>query len=345
MGGTPWLVANDLNGIAVRVQNNVAATTRIAGAGSPLVREGTDILTIRGVISTPIYQLNYLDTTTFVANFGGNPNFGAITIQSISPTGVTQNLQPWADAKAAGRNEAIVLTSPADDTLYAVVRFDPVQSSVNIGAGTAQIVFQSQGETISDAYKALNLDGLNYPAPPSIAYAGILEEYRFYIRDESLDPTDPVTTLSPRLSRGRFYPGRNAAWDGDDTNREADIADNIYDLQVALAIDTSADGTIATPEPPAAADEWLFNATADDATEERWEGGPRAATPPPTPNIYYLRINTMAMTDRRDPKLSSPPLGLIEDHNYAGTIFNTRAEKLMFRRRLQQTVVDMRNLG
>ena len=51
---------------AVAIQDNVAADTyAVPGEAGSKVVEGTDVLSIRGVFTTPIYQINNADPTTF----------------------------------------------------------------------------------------------------------------------------------------------------------------------------------------------------------------------------------------------------------------------------------------
>jgi hypothetical protein len=63
--------------------------------------------------------------------------------------------------------------------------------------------------------------------------------------------------------------------------------------------------------------------------------------------LYYVRITTLARTDRLDPDYTSPPIEAIEDHVYnEPDLPADSASKLerSYRRRLLETVVDLRNL-
>ena len=56
-----------------------------------------------------------------------------------------------------------------------------------------------------------------------------------------------------------------------------DIADNMFDLQVALGIDLDNDGRINIDDGPAAAlaanaDEWRWNDLGDDPDDSAWDG-------------------------------------------------------------------------
>jgi type II secretory pathway pseudopilin PulG len=338
------LPADVFNGHALRVMNDVPADTLIAGNGTPEILEGTDVLTLRGVFSTPVYQRAYDDITTFTLD-PPDPNpplTGTVTLTNFTPTGVPQNLQPWADAKADNRPEAVLLVSALDDSIYGVVELNPQATVIN-GTPPTSVTLAFN---INSPYLGLNPNGAFSPVLRNTAYVGLLEEYRFYIREDFQDPGAPsATTLTPKLSRARVYPGTDTPWGtpgvaANAQNLRADIADNIHDLQLAVALDLDNDGTITEADPPADDDEWLFNAPDDDSTDETiwWPPGN------PEPRAYYLRVTALALTDRRDRTYSAPTLTLIEDHDYTSLPMNTDFSQRMFRRRLQQSIVDLRNL-
>ncbi|MGB5817024.1 MAG: hypothetical protein WBH75_20320, partial [Thermoanaerobaculia bacterium] len=64
--------------------------------------------------------------------------------------------------------------------------------------------------------------------------------------------------------------------------------------------------------------------------------------------LYYLRVNTLARTDRPDLDFVSEPLDLIEDRDWSEPDVpgsdQARRER-MHRRRLMQTTIDLRNLS
>ncbi|MGB5813706.1 MAG: hypothetical protein WBH75_19795, partial [Thermoanaerobaculia bacterium] len=64
--------------------------------------------------------------------------------------------------------------------------------------------------------------------------------------------------------------------------------------------------------------------------------------------LYYLRVNTLARTDRPDLDFVSEPLDLIEDRDWNEPAVpgsdQARRER-MHRRRLMQTTIDLRNLS
>jgi type II secretory pathway pseudopilin PulG len=327
------------NGVAVAFTDDVPADTMmIPGNNGTRVLEGTDVLTIRGIFSTPIYQANSTDPATLLLSPNPNaPDEGWLVLQNRSPTGVPQDLQPFVDVREAATPEALLLVSPLDDALFAVAEIDPGGTVVVTGAGgeptQVTIHFLVTGGANAAAFAALSRNGA-FPPSLRVAYAGILEEYRFYVREDHVVPTDRNSDLAPRLSRARFLPGTASVYQGIAANAAVDIADNIMDLQVALGVDRNNDRTIV--DDGTADDEWLGNNAGDLADLTRWQANPPA-------NLYYIRVSTLAQTDRRDPEYQGPLLTRLENRTY-GASFNTRTAR-MFRRRAVQTVIDLRNLA
>lgn len=306
-------------GPAVEVQNNVPAGTMIGGDPQASVVPSTDVLTVRGVLTTPFYQVNASSDGSIPSTGNGN-----ITVRATSPTGVTQNLQPLIDAINSGQPEGILLVSAADDAIHAVVELTGgTVSSDNVVLNLTT----TNGEHTSE-YLQLSPDGAYPAALTSVVALGILEEYQYYVRDG-----DPA----PRLSRARLYPRTGAAYAGAASNLRADVADNILDLQVALGIDR--DGTERIEDTQDENDDWLFNAPADDPTSALWND--------PSWPLYYLRITTLARTDRIDPRYVSPAIDAIEDRVYNEPEVPAQDDRLArsYRRRQLQTVVDLRNLS
>ena len=336
-------------GPAVSVTNNVASGVQIAGCNCANVIEGTDILTVRGVFSSPIYQLN---PASGEFQYDPTSGTGTVTVRSKSPTGVPQDLSAFEDRITDGVAESVLLVSPLADSIYAIVEMQPGGSSATQVAGVTEFVtlsFTTQGGNTAE-YLALSPGGVYPPELTTVAYVGILEELQFYVREERAIPGDPTSELAPRLSRAQVFPGTTVAYDNDTANLTGDLTDNILDLQVAIGVDTvpgigPADGVVTEGDgvdtTPTDSDEWLFNHPGDDPAEAKW-----ANTLANPSKLFYLRINTLARTDRPDTRYQAPPLALIEDKDYSSApfdVYNTRDER-MYRRRNIQTVVDLRNI-
>lgn len=337
MAGRGPLPAGSLpNGFAVDVRNNVPDGETIGGPGTPEVLAGTDVLTVRGVFDTPIYTVQPAAAGSFQLDGAGG---GTVTIQRQE--NILQDLAPLRDAIASGRPEALLLVSPESAALYAVVELDPGASNTG-SPDRVTVGFRTAGGTHTAGYGAFSPagGGVFPPNLTTVAFVGILEEYRFYVRDErGVDP-DGDPDLVPKLSRARVYPGTDAPWGDNLQSWQTDIADNILDVQVALGMDTPNDGcTLQADEVNCSIaesadgqnDDWLYNSDRDVAAG--WAGFP----------LHYIRLTTLARTDRRDLKYQAPVLVRLEDHDFSGSPLNARKERL-FRRRVLQTVIDMRNL-
>lgn len=339
MAGRGPLPAGSLpDGFAVAVRNNVPEGETIGGPGTPEVLAGTDVLTVRGVFDTPLYRIQPAAAGSFQLDGAGG---GTLTIRSQEPANVPQDLQPLRAAIDSGRPEALLLVSPENASLYAVVELAPGASNTG-NPDQVTVGFRITGGTHSAAYGAFSPAGPGVFPPnlTSVAFVGILEEYRFYVRDERGVAPDGGPELVPKLSRARVYPGTGSPWADSLQAWQTDIADNILDVQVALGMDSAVDGcTVLEDEVNCAIaesangqnDDWLYNSAQDGAAG--WAGLP----------LHYVRLTTLARTDRRDLKYRAPLLVRLEDHDFSGSALNDAKER-MFRRRVLQTVIDMRNL-
>jgi Tfp pilus assembly protein FimT len=350
-GGLPtWDGANRLpNGVALAVASNVPANTVIGGNANAPVLTGTDVITVRGVFETPIYQVNPAGGG-FVFNHETPDVPGTLTLASTTPSGAPQSLDAVRDAIAkvnggagggGSHPEALLLVSPLGQ--WAVVEIIPGSSFSTVGGEVTAAVLQFQvaGGDFSAQYGALSSAGSFPPTLQTVAYAGLLEEYQFYVREVRAIAGDAASDLMPELVRARLYPNTNVAWDRTAASLSEVIADNVLDLQVAFGIDLDGDGLIdeALASGDRATDEWLFNAVGDSLDPTHWNV-PGAAP------LYYLRLSTVVRTDRATAYFDDEPLGVIEDKDYSQAPFDTyNAEwQRRYHRRVLSTTVDLRNL-
>jgi type II secretory pathway pseudopilin PulG len=360
-GGLPVTAGPALPaGSGINVLNNAPANTYLVtgDTSSPKVLAGTDVLTLRGAFSTPIYEVPFADPTTFKLTGPGTPTpatatGGTVEICNQSPAGVTQDLTGLTaliDLATGGkvRKEALILVSPIDDGIYAVVQLDPstsTKTAVSCASGGVTLAFNcSAADPLVAQYRLL------YPAPAggnlnssltNVAFVGLLEEYRFYVREDHAIAGTDTSTLTPVLSRARFYPGTNQVYADDTSNLRQDIADGIVDLQIAFGIDANGDGQLTTdPAADPATDEWLGNSAGDT---------------PLTGGLKAIRISTLARTNRQDHDYLAPILAGLEDHVYSTTDINDPVNGYdsvnfqgsmarLYRHRVLQTVVNLRNL-
>jgi len=344
------------SGLALAVRDKVPAATHIGGPLSPLVLADSDTLTVRGVFSSSICQINSSDPASFtLVDPGTGPASGKVLVASKTPTGIDQSLKPLRDAIDAKVHEALILVSPRDASLYAVVELDP-DASDTANPDLLTVAFKIKGGAHTADYIKLSPGGVWSTDLTNAAFLGILEEYRFYVREEHAVAAKSSSDLTSKLSRARTFPGTDLPYRGagDDAavpddlhpNWKVDIADNIVDLQIALGFDAPPGGGAMTDDEDDAGsddtiaeaadgtnDDWLFNDT-QPITWANWNGQP----------LYYVRLTTLARTDRRDPQYQAPLLSRLENHDFSASNLNQRNER-MFRRRVLRTVIDMRNLG
>ncbi len=331
-------------GTALEVCNNAqldpaCARTEIAIGfeDSPEIVAGTDVLTVRGVFSAPLWQVNHTDPATFSVDTSGVETTGTLRITSVSHTGIAQPTAALIDALAADPPiaEPLLITSPLDDRIFAVVEIDPDTSDAS-DPDNVVLGFKYSGGVRTDGYQELT-GGAAFPAELTrVAFAGILEEYRYYIRAERAIPGDETSELRPRVSMARLYPNSEEPYGSSLQQLEMDIADNVVDLQVALGIDLDGDGAVA--DGAGAADEWLFNHAEDDADPALWNPAGR--------RLSYVRFSTLARTERPDRNYRSPALQAIEDHAYLEPAVPDPDQRVarMHRRRVLESTVELRNL-
>lgn len=341
----------ELEGVALGVRDNVQNNQLMFGTDEATrILPGTDVLTVRGVFG-PLYQVNVAGSATF-----DNPNAptrGTLKILDVTPGGAAQDLAPIKAAITTGTPEAILLAAAVSDSIQAVVELVPDPVSSRIEDHQVTIAFKISGGTRTDKYSQLSTGGAFQKSIENVAFAGILEEHRYYVREEHVIAGDLTSDLAPKLARAHFYPGTNDPYRDDASNAHIDLADNIVDLQVSLASDTTTGGSgyplLETAN--GTNDDWLFNNSADDPTDTTlWQ---KSA-------IQYVRVTTLARTDRRDPQYQAPlltdptdptnkvppviPNGRLEDHAYAATDPLNSRKSRMYRYQKLQTLIDLRNL-
>lgn len=292
--------------LAIGVRSNVAPGSRVAGPASPRLVTGTDVLTVRGVFSTPLLRGGPHERS------GGEAESRAVELHDPSPeTGVAQELAELAaaiEARGAER-ESLLLVSQLDESILTVVTTDLRAAQIaRVNGRVAGI-----GLTISAAGAPSTLAGGGLAAAlRGPVFVGILEEYRFFVREAFAAPGDPDSKLRPQLSVARFVPGTDQPWGGA-AGRFVDLADEVFDLQVALGIDADGDGSVtADPDDPRN-DEWLYDDPRDDPGAARWSR--------PAARLSRVRISAVtrfegsaaggltAVTDRLEDRRLEPLAG------------------------------------
>lgn len=391
MAGRGGLAGNNLAGNAattpaLTVRNNVGEDAAFpdrelligGGATVPNAVVGTDVLTLRGVFTNSVYQLNFTHPTGFT--FDAGTGAGTLVVGSRTPTGIPQDLRPLKEAWDEDVPEALLVVNAVNELTYAVVEFDPANSDFSAfpdpydvnAIFEITVGFKTTGGNAA-GYATLSPGGVlpNLDSPAfRPGFLGLLEEYRYYVREDPDLATRTPSEWRHKLSRARVFPGTETAYRDDDANLEEDIADNVFDLQVALGYDSSfQDGSsiegffaFDNEAPPAMgaddviwdasddADDWLFNGENDSDTLGNlpWSptGDPLAWTAEqPQPVLYYARVTTLGRATRPDRGFQAPVLDRVEDHLYPVDHALNTVEARLHRREILQSIIDLRNLG
>lgn len=221
MAGRGGLPAN----FAVQVRNNVAANTRLVPTDpTTAILEGTDTVTIRGVFSSSLYQVEYLNPATWTApNASGE---GSVVVLEKS-AGVPQNLADLKSKLKDKTGETLLLVTPFDTYAIAQIDEDDLEDESDF-EGTLDGLRLNFKAYAADAV----LGGDLTPSLQAIAYVGILEEYVFYVRDVAAGGAAwAAGDVTPKLARARMLPGQTLLYPG---NENFDIADGILDVQATL---------------------------------------------------------------------------------------------------------------
>jgi type II secretory pathway pseudopilin PulG len=359
-------------GIAIEVWNNVAAGTEIVPgwANSPIVATGTDVLIIRGVISNPLYfpqpqpggsnlfgGTRFMLTPLSAPGLPLNPSTGLPYTVWQPPEALLEaaGLGPGSPAPAA-HPEVLLAAAASDASLVQIFELNS-STTAEISPAPYELQVGIDGSVNLAAYRA-RLDayyvGRGVNPPPSISEAlhiGILEEYRIFVRRPAggfaPDGGTDAARDSPRLAMARVYPFTDIPHRNDPNNLSIDLAENIFDLQVAFGIDIDSNGRIDENPGNTNDDEWLLNHPQDVANPPVRGGSPVDWN---TRRLLFARVSTLAMTDRPDLSYLAPIQASLEDRTYLDSDSVTVEETVnddfqrRFRRRVLQTLIEMRTL-
>ena len=350
------------DGLALALTNNVGPNANIGDLTTPLVVDGTDVLTLRGVFSTPVYFIEPQQPL--------NPGSITVVLQQAPEIGVTQDLEilreVLTDAIAATppRPEAFILRDRFNSGAYAIYELDPTQTAPGSAGDTSLTIglilsTDDADQTYADEYGRMILgtsllqgsggtsmilpEGQSVQLPRVAGSIGLLEEYRFYVRQEYEVSGDPATRLKPVLSRARFYPGT------DDLHPDGsiDVSDGILDLQIALGVDLPPnDGRVADGFDAAGLavtedeDEVLYNHEDDDDGLLPLPGTRTWAVL--DAQVVFARVTTVAQAPLADRDFAGREVGVFEDHDLSDSTFNND-DNVKVRKRSLQTVMKLRN--
>lgn len=218
--------------------------TDLFGAAHP-VRNGTDVIEIRGVITTPLFALS-------LAGCGAcNGAASTIVIPATTPYQVSNNDSGQFGALSGALQSAsrlFVVSSQTSNTADG-------GSLYNVGS-----VAQLSGDpgwttqaTLAVNFQDANAASLDNPAPLPLdadVRGGVLDDIVYFI-----DDTDPD---HPGLARGQLRTFSPRKFD------VTPIAEDIEDLQIAYGVDTNGDGAVGSPVGQTPGDdEWYPNVASE----------------------------------------------------------------------------------
>jgi prepilin-type N-terminal cleavage/methylation domain-containing protein len=336
---------------ALEVRNNVTAANRridLGGTTAPAVNAvlGTDVLTVRGSFTNPIYWLNY---GPGAAPF--NAATRTILVSKEDPSGIDRTARLAPLLGAAG--QALLVVSGLDSAVYGVALINAVND-----IGTDLQITYFDGSQPGDPPLAQQMARLSngpgggvFPPLTKVSHVALLEEYRYFVREAN----DIDGNLRPTLTRAQMLPGTEVPFQNSAANLRIDVADSVYDLQVALGFDSALAGglnqnPVEAPGPDpfgvavvANVDDWLFNDATDlTASPATWQPNAGVFAAPP-PRLHFARVSVLALAPRADPTYMATLITAIEDG--VPPVFVDSTAGLRRRRQLMQTLVDLRNVS
>lgn len=347
---------------SLEVRNNLIddedRQVSLGDVDSPLAVEGTDMLIVRGCVSGLMFQVDTSNPADFQADPPGEgtvgvADFGFLTLRRLTAAGREQSLESLQNLTP---DTPLLIVSATSREMRAIGEFMEYETAATADKVDIQLAWTSQ---LDPANPLINLPDLEMSA----SFVCALEEYRYYVRENFSVPADATSTMIPRLSRARMIPGTETPFGADATNLSLDLAEEIIDLQVALGLDTDFDLDGAAPgsfdddydsegnddvlyegvdNAARGTDDWLWNSTEDDTTDAQYVNA----------DLINVRISTVGRTGRPDRGYLAPDFDpvvgsdLVEDNDYDDTPAEVwkQGENRLHRRRMLQTVVDMRNM-
>lgn len=382
----------ELSGMAIEVRNNVTGDDRYIARGdedSPQAIDGTDILVVRGCIGGTTYQVDPATFNWDADDDGVADDDATLLIPQTSVAGILQPLGPLVqEIQAYPVGTAVtgrfVLVSPTSLQDYAVADIvgiaivgpaaDPTSVTLTLDLNNDSPL--NPVDTGDPNFATDPTSTRKFPENMTASMGCFLEEYRYFVREVA---GDAVTAQRPRLTRARFEPGTELPYLGAATNFNLDLADGIFDLQIALGLDTDFKSTgYSATEPGSynddvdwigeddviyeasryvagdnlAADDWLYNDVGDDPTNALYTTHTYGSNVGQPVQVYFVRVTTVGRTSRPDPSYQAPEFDLlvgedwVEDRDYDASPANAykAGDNAKHRRRVLQTIVDMRNI-
>lgn len=115
-------------GVGLEVMNNVGNNVRInpGDNATPQIMPASDVVTVRGVISNPVWTIQFQNAVPF--NYNPATGRGSLQVEERTVACAYQSLDGLQDVIDNLIPEAILLVSPLGTQNYAIVQLDPAGS-------------------------------------------------------------------------------------------------------------------------------------------------------------------------------------------------------------------------
>jgi hypothetical protein len=318
------------SGFAVSIRNNSPAGLKLPSdnaGGTHWVIPGSDVLTVRGAFTQPVYFYHPAVQTKdwFTA---GDVRLAPRKIEIPNRIGsdFRTSLKPLIDYLEAARTTGTArpvlflvrdlmnpdaygvlkwINGSADNRLTVEdctsnTQIAGTQDGFKVGCIVVAVEFdptQSYAKLGLGSSLAPNAGSPTYPMatsphgtvvfPHQFGSIAVLQEYRYYVRAEFEVPGDKTSRLAPVLSRTEYFPTAEITPAGTDFIETVDVVDNVIDMQIVAGIDK----------------DWSITAPGHGMVTENFQEG--ATDTRDKDEILFNHPNDMA----------EPPGGLIPDGN------------------------------
>jgi prepilin-type N-terminal cleavage/methylation domain-containing protein len=322
--------------------------TDINSTGHP-VRDGTDMIEVRGVILSPLYSLlgnscggcNTASGSLAIPDQANNaqlpaglhynnddtnrPQFAA----SVTYTAGVTATEPMFFLVASGEDQSIGCSTPPAYPRYPLPIYNVAMLKAPASRAGGTLTFSSLDFLNASAQQLNGPDPAGGATAPvritNLSRGGVLDDIVYFV--DNTDPNHPALAQGTR--RG-------------DKFDVVPIAEDVEDMQIAYGVDLNGDGINPTISTTAAGDEWTPNVTG-----EAFADIPSFLVAGTTcPNLHSVMISLLAKSHNPDPTYRSPSATGFRTMNVAvnGQGFPVTAMTTgSYRRRVQTLRIALRN--
>lgn len=192
----------DLQGLALEVRNNVSDGTgrRISRTDntSPLALPGTDILTVRGCFANPLYQITQGSLILQDVDADGIPDRATLPVPDVSSIRIAQPLGPFCDELRDRGSATLILGSPEGRAVWGIARIRTHDCPASGAPSQVNLTLDLLNNSPLNPDLDTNPATISRAFPPEMdaAVACMLEEYRYYVREQYENPSVPTDRKS-----------------------------------------------------------------------------------------------------------------------------------------------------